>query len=95
MDAIRTLAAQHVKESLAYLKERIPELSFQPAGAKLLRATANIAPDLILSTTVSKDVLLNPRQARDFFASWQTRRDEFIGKMIAYEAVDKVLYGEL
>lgn len=95
MDAIRTLAANHVKESLTYLRERIPELAFAPSGQKLLRAVASIGPDLQLSTTVSKDVLLNPREARNFFASWQTRREEFIAKMIAYETVDRVLFGEL
>lgn len=87
--------AKVVKENLTYLKERIPELTFSPAGLKTLQARASFGPDVHLSRIISKKVLLDPREARALFADWVSTRQDTISEAIAYAAVDRVLYGEL
>ncbi len=91
--ALRQLTHKHAEESWGYLKVHLPGIRFKPTErASLLTVTIPVGEEF-LTRNVSKDILLDPKKTRDFFAKSVDRREEYEAKLIAYSVVDDVLFG--
>ena len=93
--ALRALTHKHAEESWDYLKQHLPGIRFRPTERPSLLTVSMPVGDEWLTTNVSKDILLDPKATREFFAKSVDRREEYEAKLIAYAEVDDVLFGKV
>lgn len=91
--ALRELTKKHAVESKAYLDAHLPGIRFRPTERPSLLTVSIPVGEEWLTTNVSKDILLDPKATREFFAKSVDRREEYEAKLIAYAVVDDVLFG--
>ena len=93
--ALRELSHRHAVESWDFLQARLPGIRMKPTEKPSLLTTSIPVGDRFLTRNVSKDILLDPKKTRDFFADALDEREEYEAQLIAYEEVDNVLFGKI
>jgi len=93
--AVETVKAEKARRIYARFRETLPEATWKPHSAKLVRVQAFIAGEKVLDTPVSKMLFLDDRLAGEFLNSWKPRLDKAEAQTIAYAIVDRVILGEL
>lgn len=89
------LAEKHAREAKAYFESRIPGIRFKPTESPAILTAVLPVGETTLSRNVSKKVFLDPREARRYFADWQTKSEEYEADLIGYEVVDAILFGKV